>query len=139
MGFLDQLKGQAEAAVQKFAGEHPQLGQEVMNLVHSGPGGLNGLVQQFQAGGLGHLIQSWISTGPNQPATAQQIQQALGGDRLRQIATRVGLDPIVVAQKSRFGRPGDRQDVSQPPVRPIMARWPTSGASPTSPRRGAST
>ena len=99
MGFLDQLKGQAEAAVQKLAGEHPQLGQEVMNLVHSGPGGLNGLVQQFQAGGLGHLIQSWISTGPNQPATAQQIQQALGGDRLRQIATRVGLDPNVVAQK----------------------------------------
>lgn len=99
MGFLDQLKGQAEVAVQKFAGEHPQLGQEVMNLVHSGPGGLNGLVQQFQAGGLGHLIQSWISTGPNQPATAQQIQQALGGDRLRQIATRVGLDPNVVAQK----------------------------------------
>lgn len=99
MGFLDQLKAQAEGAVQKFAGEHPQLGQEVMNLVHSGPGGLNGLVQQFQAGGLGQLIQSWISTGPNQPATAQQIQQALGVDRLRQIATRVGLDPNVVAQK----------------------------------------
>jgi uncharacterized protein YidB (DUF937 family) len=89
MGFLDQLKAQAEGAVQKFAGEHPQLG----------PGGLNGLVQQFQAGGLGHLMQSWISTGPNQPASAQQIQQALGGDRLQQIAARVGLDPNVVAQK----------------------------------------
>ena len=99
MGFLDQLKAQAESAVQQFSGEHPQLGQEVLNLVHSGPGGVNGLVQQFQAGGLGHLIQSWISTGPNQPASAQQIQQALGGDRLRQIAARVGLDPNVVAQK----------------------------------------
>lgn len=99
MGLLDQLKAQAESAVQQFSGEHPQLGQEVMNLVHSGPGGLNGLVQQFQAGGLGHLIQSWISTGPNQPASAQQIQQALGGDRLRQIAARVGLDPNVVAQQ----------------------------------------
>lgn len=98
MGLLDQLKAQAESAVQKFAGEHPQLGQEVMNLVHGG-GGLNGLVQQFNSGGLGHLIQSWISTGPNQPATAQQIQQALGGDRLRQMAARVGLDPNVVAQK----------------------------------------
>lgn len=98
MGFLDDLKAQAEGAVKKFAGEHPQLGQEVMNLVHGG-GGLNGLVQQFQAGGLGHLIQSWISTGPNQPVSAQQIQQALGGDRLRQIAAKVGLDPNVVAQK----------------------------------------
>jgi uncharacterized protein YidB (DUF937 family) len=99
MGFLDQLKAQAEGAVQKFSGEHPKLGQEVMNLVHSGPGGLSGLVQRFQAGGLGHLIQSWISTGPNQPASAQQITQALGGDQLRQMAARVGLDPNVVAQR----------------------------------------
>lgn len=99
MGLLDQLKAEAEGAVKTFAGDHPQLGQEVLNLVHSGPGGLNALVQQFQAGGLGHLIQSWVSTGPNQPASAQQIQQALGGDRLRQIAARVGLDPNIVAQK----------------------------------------
>jgi uncharacterized protein YidB (DUF937 family) len=99
MGFLDSLKQEAMAAINKFAGDHPALGQEVANLVHAGPGGLSGLVQQFQNNGLGSVIQSWVSTGPNQPITAQQIQQALGSDRVKQIAARIGLDPNVVSQK----------------------------------------
>ena len=99
MGFLDSLKQEAMAAVNKFAGDHPQLGSEVANLVHTGPGGLSALVQQFQANGLGSIIQSWVSTGPNQPITAQQIQQALGSDKVKQIAARIGLDPNVVSQK----------------------------------------
>jgi uncharacterized protein YidB (DUF937 family) len=99
MGFLDSLKQEAMAAVNKYAGDHPQLGTEIANLVHSGPGGLAGLVQQFQANGLGSVIQSWVSTGPNQPITAQQIQQALGSDKVKQIATRIGLDPNAVSQK----------------------------------------
>lgn len=99
MGLLDSLKQEAMAAVNKFAGDHPQLGSEIANLVHTGPGGLSALVQQFQANGLGSIIQSWVSTGPNQPITAQQIQQALGSDKVKQIAARIGLDPNVVTQK----------------------------------------
>lgn len=99
MGLLDTLKQDAMAAANKLAGDHPQLGQEVANLVHGGPGGLSTLVQQFQNAGLGHLVQSWISTGPNQPISAQQIEQALGSEKVRQIATRIGLDPNVVSQK----------------------------------------
>ena len=99
MGLLDSLKQEAMAAVNKFAGDHPQLGSEIANLVHTGPGGLSALVQQFQANGLGSVIQSWVSTGPNQPITAQQIQQALGSDKVKQIAARIGLDPNVVTQK----------------------------------------
>jgi uncharacterized protein YidB (DUF937 family) len=99
MGLLDSLKQEAMAAVNKFAGDHPQLGSEIANLVHTGPGGLSALVQQFQANGLGSIIQSWVSTGPNQPITAQQIQQALGSEKVKQIAARIGLDPNVVTQK----------------------------------------
>ena len=99
MGLLDSLKQEAMAAVNKFAGDHPQLGNEISNLVHSGPGGLSALVQQFQQNGLGSIINSWVSTGPNQPISAQQIQQALGSDRVKQIAARIGLDPSVVSQK----------------------------------------
>lgn len=99
MGLLDDLKTQAEGLAHKLAGDHPQLAQEVTGLVHGGPGGLAGLVQLFKNNGLGHLMQSWVGTGPNQPITAQQIQQALGGDRVRQIATRHGIDPNLVAQK----------------------------------------
>jgi uncharacterized protein YidB (DUF937 family) len=99
MSLLDSLKQEAMAAVSKFAGDHPQLGAEITNLVHSGPGGLSALVQQFQANGLGSTINSWVSTGPNQPINAQQIQQALGSDKIKQIAARIGLDPNVVSQK----------------------------------------
>lgn len=99
MGLLDTLKQEAMAAANKFAADHPQLGQEAANLVHAGPGGLAGLVQQFQNAGFGQIVQSWISTGPNQPISAQQIQQALGGDKVKQIAARIGLDPNVVSQK----------------------------------------
>ncbi len=99
MGLLDSLKQEATAAVNKFAGDHPQLGTEIANMVHSGPGGLSALVQQFQANGLGSIVQSWVSTGPNQPISAQQIQQALGSDKVKQIAARIGLDPNVVSQK----------------------------------------
>ena len=99
MGLLDSLKQEAMAAVSKFAGGHPELGNEITNLVHAGPGGLSALVQQFQQNGLGSIINSWVSTGPNHPITAQQIQQALGSDKVKQIAARIGLDPNVVSQK----------------------------------------
>jgi uncharacterized protein YidB (DUF937 family) len=99
MGLLDSLKQEAMAAVNKYAGDHPGLGSEITNLVHTGPGGLSALVQQCQNNGLGSIIQSWVGTGPNQPISAQQIQQALGSDKIKQIAARVGLDPNVVTQK----------------------------------------
>ena len=99
MGLLDSLKQEAMAAVNKYAGDHQQLGAEITNLVHAGPGGLSALVQQFQQNGLGSIINSWVSTGPNQPINAQQIQQALGSDRIKQITARIGLDPNVVTKK----------------------------------------
>jgi len=99
MGLLDSLKQEAMAAVNQFSGDHPQLGSEITNLVHSGPGGLSALVQQVHANGLGSIINSWVGTGPNQPISAQQIQQALGSDKVKQIAARIGLDPNVVSQK----------------------------------------
>jgi len=44
-------------------------------------------------------VQSWVAKGANMPINAQQIEQALGSDRVKQIAARVGLDPKVVSQK----------------------------------------
>jgi uncharacterized protein YidB (DUF937 family) len=106
MGIVDTLKQEMSSlkqatmnAITKFAGDQPKLGQEVSNLVNPERGGLAGLVEQFQAKGLGPIIQSWVGTGPNQPITAQQIMQVLGNEKISQIATRAGLDPIVVSQQ----------------------------------------
>jgi uncharacterized protein YidB (DUF937 family) len=99
MGLLDQLKADAAGILGNLSGEHPQLAQEVTALLQNHPGGLAGLVQQFKANGLEQLVSSWVGTGANLPATAQQIQQGLGADRIKQLAARLGLDPTVVSQK----------------------------------------
>lgn len=61
----------------------------------NGPGGsgLAGLVSQFQQGGLGEVVSSWISTGANLPVSADQIGQVLGGDGLGRFAQALGIDP----------------------------------------------
>jgi uncharacterized protein YidB (DUF937 family) len=57
-----------------------------------GLGGLAGLVQQLQQGGLGEQVGSWISTGQNLPVSPEQLQDALGGNALGQLASSIGLD-----------------------------------------------
>ena len=96
---LESLKQEAMSAASKYAGYHPQISAEVANLVHGSPGGLSGLVQQFHTAGFTAVVQSWVSTGPNQPITAQQIQQVLGNEKVKAIAARLGVDTNVVSQK----------------------------------------
>jgi uncharacterized protein YidB (DUF937 family) len=62
-------------------------------------GGLNTLVQQFEQAGLGHMIQSWIGTGPNPPISPAQLQQVLGSGQLQALATKLGLSPEAVTSQ----------------------------------------
>ena len=41
-------------------------------------GGLSGLAQAFQNGGLGEIVNSWIANGPNLPVSAEQLQSGNG-------------------------------------------------------------
>lgn len=60
---------------------------------------LSSLLQAFEAGGLGHLFQSWVGTGQNLPVSAQQIQDVLGNSgMLQRIAQATGMQPADVAQ-----------------------------------------
>jgi uncharacterized protein YidB (DUF937 family) len=59
-------------------------------LTNPNGGGLAGLLQQFQAGGLGHLADSWVGTGQNLPISADQIKSVLGSE---QMAAKVGISP----------------------------------------------
>ena len=54
-------------------------------------GGLQNVVSQFEKNGFGDTMKSWISKGPNLPITADQIQQALGSDKVKELAARMGL------------------------------------------------
>ena len=93
MSFLDSLKNQAMANIP--GGESPIV-QAVLSGIEQ-QGGLSALSQRFHEHGLGGVINSWISTGQNQPISAEQLQAVLGKERIAQIASRFGVPAEEVA------------------------------------------
>jgi len=93
MGLLDNLENMAEA---KVAGSNPAAAG-ILEMIQNHPGGLNGLVQAFHQNGLGGLVNSWVSTGQNQAATSEQIQQVLGSGQVQALAQKLGISPDLAA------------------------------------------
>jgi uncharacterized protein YidB (DUF937 family) len=62
-------------------------------------GGLHGLVERFEEVGLGHLIHSWIASGPNLPIDAEQVEAVLGEGHLQQIAEETRLSQNEAAEQ----------------------------------------
>ena len=92
MGFLDSLEnspafksalGQLEGAVL------PAVLGEVLG--NGGQGGLSAIVAKLQQAGLGAQVNSWIGSGHNLPITAEQLQQVLGSDTVKQLAARFNI------------------------------------------------
>jgi uncharacterized protein YidB (DUF937 family) len=54
-------------------------------------GSIGGLLQQLQQSGLGPQVASWLGNGQNLPVSVDQLKNALGDERLRQLATQFGL------------------------------------------------
>lgn len=54
-------------------------------------GGVAGAVAEFEKTGFGQQAKSWVSTGPNLPITAEQIKQALGSEKLKELAATTGI------------------------------------------------
>jgi uncharacterized protein YidB (DUF937 family) len=54
-------------------------------------GGLDGLVQKFQAAGLGDTVQSWIGTGDNRSISPDQLQKVLGDTHVSQLTEQSGM------------------------------------------------
>jgi len=77
MGLLDQIKG--------------PIMQEVMGLISKQEGGLTGLVGKLKDSGLGDQVSSWIGTGENKAVDANQLSSALGGDVVKNIASKLGI------------------------------------------------
>lgn len=88
MGLLDSLIGGLGQG-----GGNPLLNLVSGLIANPNGGGLAGLLQQFQASGLGHLAESWVGTGQNLPISAEQIQTVLGSEQIRQMAAKAGIAP----------------------------------------------
>lgn len=69
----------------------------VKNVLGDGPvgktvtGGLGQLVDLFKTNGQGEKAESWVSTGPNAPITAPQLETALGADVIDGLVKQTGL------------------------------------------------
>jgi uncharacterized protein YidB (DUF937 family) len=92
MGILDSLEnsplfkgalGQLEAAVV------PVVLSEVLG--NGSQGGLNAIVAKLEQAGFGDQVKSWIGTGQNLPITAEQLQQVLGSDVVKQLAAKFNI------------------------------------------------
>jgi len=71
---------------------------QVLGLLQGRPGGLAGLLQSFQQGGLGHIFQSWVGSGQNLPISADQLRSVLGSDWVAHIVQATGLPQGQVEQ-----------------------------------------
>jgi uncharacterized protein YidB (DUF937 family) len=71
----------------------PQVGGINMTQLAAGAAGAMALVNMFKSSGLGDQVQSWLSTGANQPVQGADITKVFGQERIAQIAQTLGVDP----------------------------------------------
>lgn len=77
----------------------------VINDLIAQHGGVQGLVQQLHAKGLGDAVKSWVGTGPNQSLTMQQVHQAFGSETINNLAAKAGMSREDLAQKLSYMLP----------------------------------
>ena len=93
-GLINRVLGAAQTAQANTGVNTSQVLQSIVGLVeHPSMGGLSGLLQTFEAAGLGREVSSWVGTGANLPVSADQVRSALGDSRVQEIATRLGIPP----------------------------------------------
>ena len=107
MGILDSLENSPE-----LKGMLGQLGAAVIPVVlgqvmgNGGQGGLSAIVAKLEQAGLGEQVKSWIGTGQNLPITAQQLQEVLGSDTVKQLAAKFNIPVDQLSQVLAQQLPG---------------------------------
>jgi uncharacterized protein YidB (DUF937 family) len=82
--------GTGQSGVANFLG---QLGRSLGGTGAGGllSGGLGELVERFKQSGHGETAESWVRTGPNNPVTPPQLEQAIGPELLETLSKQTGL------------------------------------------------
>jgi uncharacterized protein YidB (DUF937 family) len=69
-------------------------------------GGLGGLVEKLEKGGLGSVANSWVSSGQNQPVSPGQLGSALGPSIIKTLAQQSGLSEEEITKQLSQVLPG---------------------------------
>ena len=81
------LFGKGSAGQSTSTGTQPTSDQGAGGLL----GGLGGLLNKLQQGGLGNVTNSWVGSGQNQPVSPTQVGSALGPNIVKQISQMSGI------------------------------------------------
>src|SRR5688500_4557280 len=54
-------------------------------------GGLGELLERFKQSGQGEVAESWVTTGPNEPCSKEQLERAIGPEVLATLSKQTGL------------------------------------------------
>lgn len=66
---------------------------EALSGLTSGEGlDVGGIAEKLKAGGLGDQVSSWLGDGENAPVSADQLTNALGADKIGEVASKLGVD-----------------------------------------------
>lgn len=106
MGLLDSVLGSLMGGgaspmqgvlMSMLGGGQPQqggMGAQNQGMLGGGmQGGLGGLLSAFEGAGLGHIAQSWVGSGANQPVSPQQLQSVFGEQQVQSMASQSGMAP----------------------------------------------
>lgn len=93
MGLMDSILNAATSALPTNEGSEQNTAVKmILDLVQQ-KGGLSGLIQALQQGGLSTVLNTWLSANSeNSPVSAQQIETALGGETINNLASKFGLN-----------------------------------------------
>ena len=68
-------------------------------------GGLGGLLNKLQQGGLADQTKSWVGTGQNQPVSPNQLGQALGPNIIKTLSQMTGISEDQLTKQLSQGIP----------------------------------
>lgn len=96
---LENIKVAAAGIADTVVSDNTKLVPEVLKMVQNMPGGVSGLVKQFQERGLGNVASSLTAKGGVRTISPEQIVQGLGMEKIEALATASGLDVKVVRKE----------------------------------------
>ena len=87
MGLLDSIMGM----LGKGGGKDVMSQLATMLTGKGGDGmGLSRLLDQFKGAGMGDKAESWVSNGENQPLDPDEVEKAIGSERLAKMSKQTG-------------------------------------------------
>ena len=93
MGLLDEVLAMAGSTGAPQEQNATALSATMSYINSPQVGGIAGLQNMFQQGGIGHILSSWVGSGQNLPISASQLQNVLHNGALQEAAQKAGMDP----------------------------------------------